>query len=180
MPTYRIMKATTRAGRLRLVQAGAEFIENAPFHLQDAYEENVNKVLEGADAPTNLMANERWVAVATEAGQIVVICRYNKGERIIDLSELAKRPGASSDAMWALFKWAYFNEKPANGTLTLTAATRKLVEVYEGYGFTVEAAAQRRVSLVPAVNTTARVNAPMVFTEVKAELLSILTLIAPI
>jgi len=104
----------------------SQFTENADGLKVDLEEKSWNLMSRGVS----------WALVVDEQKNPCALCKYRKSDRgDVDLSEIVKHPQKSSDALCALFKWAYFFERNGDRNLTLTAATKKLIEIYESYGF---------------------------------------------
>lgn len=104
-----------------------QFITNAQGTLTDL-DKTSSELMKG---------NNKWVIISDDNDQPCILAKYHKSDRgSVDLSEVVKHPDTQANALPTLFKWAYFHERDGeNSTLTLTAATKKLIEIYEGYGF---------------------------------------------
>lgn len=117
----------------------------------------------------------RWVLVSDDANTPCVMAKYQKSPAgDIDLSEVIKHPQHVGDGVAALFKFAYFYERDTDRSLTLTAATKKLVEIYSTFGFVERFGRTPPQASVMSSATSdgfTQVNLPMIMQSPSAEVL---------
>jgi hypothetical protein len=141
----------------------SQFKENADGLNVDLLEKSWNLMSKGVS----------WAHVVDDLKSPCALCKYRKSAGgDVDLSEIVKHPQKPSDALCALFKWAYFYERDGDANLTLTAATKKLIEIYESYGFetgTLHPGVQMQIR---SGGNFTKVNLPMTMGAPSAEVLS--------